>query len=58
MNIATIEQAILDQLNVYKGLYGANSTLTPAQADNVTDGVASVLDTVSPTNTTYPPVKM
>ena len=58
MNIATIRAAMNNQLDVYEGLYGANNNLTPAQADNVTDGLANVLNTVSPTNTTYPPTKM
>ena len=58
IDIATIRQAMNDQLDVYEGLYGASNNLTPAQGDTVTDGLANVLNTVSPTGTTYPPVKL
>lgn len=56
MNIATIRQAINDQLDVYAGIYGESATLTPAQNTEVTDSGAGIMATVNPTNN-YPPVK-
>ena len=56
MNIATIRAAMNDQLDVYAGIYGESTTLTPAQNTEVTDAGAGILATVNPTNN-YPPVK-